>query len=168
MECELCASKVEEIYPVIFEGRKMYVCTACIKNHGLVRIKKRGEPYPEKRVSSKKEVYIKPAPKKIKRGILDLDDEYILKENYGLIIKNAREAIGLTQRDLAYKIKTKLSVIRRIESGKLVPSPDLVNKLEKALNVSLYEKASGIAEDYTAINNDVKIRLGDIIKESEE
>jgi putative transcription factor len=48
--------------------------------------------------------------------------------------------MGWSREDLAEKVYEKVSVIGRVESGKMVPDIKLARKLEKILNVSLLEK----------------------------
>jgi len=60
-----------------------------------------------------------------------------LVENYSRIVKDAREKIGLSQTDLAFKAKEKLTVIQKIELGKIVPTMRLTKELEHILHVKL-------------------------------
>lgn len=43
----------------------------------------------------------------------------------------------LTQKDLAQKINEKPSVIQDYESGKAIPSPQILSKMERSLGVKL-------------------------------
>ncbi len=52
------------------------------------------------------------------------------------IIK-ARIAKGLSQQALAHKLKTKQSVISRVENAKTTPSLSFLKRLASALNMSL-------------------------------
>lgn len=49
----------------------------------------------------------------------------------------ARIDQGLTQADLARKLKTRQSVISRVENAKTVPSLSFLKRLAQALNISL-------------------------------
>ena len=49
-------------------------------------------------------------------------------------IIRARVDKGITQKELAYKIGTKQSVISRLESGRANPSVNFLKKLARALN----------------------------------
>ena len=44
---------------------------------------------------------------------------------------------GLSQKDVAQKINEKPSVIQDYESGKAIPSPQILGKLERTLGVKL-------------------------------
>ena len=52
-------------------------------------------------------------------------------------MKDAREKLGLSQTDLAFKAKEKLTVIQKIELGKILPTMRLTKELEHILRVKL-------------------------------
>lgn len=52
-------------------------------------------------------------------------------------VVRARIEKGFTQKDLAKKLRTKQSVISRVESAKTVPTISFLKRLAKALDVSL-------------------------------
>lgn len=52
-------------------------------------------------------------------------------------IQRARQAEGLTQKELAQKVNQPLTVIQDYESGKAIPNANLINKLEKVLKTKL-------------------------------
>lgn len=54
-----------------------------------------------------------------------------------LLISEARMQAGLTQSQLARKMKTKQPSIARVESGKMLPSLDFLDKLAKAIGTEL-------------------------------
>ncbi len=64
-------------------------------------------------------------------------------EHIGSRITLVRESAGLTQSDLAKKIKTTQSAIARIESGKQNISTDMIKKISKALNKNLLTPTPG-------------------------
>jgi putative transcription factor len=55
----------------------------------------------------------------------------------GKAIQTARMDKELTQKDLAQKINEKPSVIQDYESGKAIPSPQILSKMERSLGVKL-------------------------------
>ena len=55
----------------------------------------------------------------------------------GKAIGQARQAKGLTQKDLGTKIMEKPQVIAEYESGKAIPNPQILAKMERALGVKL-------------------------------
>ena len=52
-------------------------------------------------------------------------------------IQQARQDLGLKQSDVAQKINEKPQVVAEYESGKAVPNPQVLGKLERALKVKL-------------------------------
>lgn len=75
-----------------------------------------------------------------KRSLPPVPESLQLAEDYGTIVRQAREKLGLTQSELAMQIAEKLSVIKKIETGRLKPDERLAHKLERALKVKLLEE----------------------------
>jgi len=61
----------------------------------------------------------------------------------GKAIAQSRQEKGLTQKDLGTKINEKPQVIAEYESGKAIPNPAILAKLERALGVKLRGKDIG-------------------------
>ncbi|KAF5324476.1 hypothetical protein D9611_004522 [Ephemerocybe angulata] len=55
----------------------------------------------------------------------------------GRAIQNGRQDKQLSQKDLAQRINEKPSVLQDYESGKAIPNPQILSKLERALGVKL-------------------------------
>ncbi|CAH2316882.1 endothelial differentiation-related factor 1 [Pelobates cultripes] len=51
----------------------------------------------------------------------------------GKVIQQSRQGVGMTQKDLATKINEKPQVIADYESGKAIPSNQVMGKIERAL-----------------------------------
>ncbi len=49
----------------------------------------------------------------------------------------ARQELQLTQKDVAQKVNEKPTVIQEYESGRAIPSPQILGKLERVLKVKL-------------------------------
>jgi len=134
--CEICGAEREDLHIVIFEGRRVYACSLCIKKYSLVKVSsvhRKSTPI----VRTKKQTVISRRP-----ATLPIEEEYELVEDFGDKIKRAREKLGLTQSELATKMKIKVSLLKKIESGKLYPPIELAKKLEKLLGIELLEKVS--------------------------
>ena len=58
-------------------------------------------------------------------------------EDYPQVVKEGREKLGLSQTDLAFKAKEKLTVIQKVELGKILPTMRLTRELEHILRVKL-------------------------------
>ncbi|GLB35155.1 putative multiprotein bridging factor 1 [Lyophyllum shimeji] len=55
----------------------------------------------------------------------------------GRAIQDGRTALKLSQKDLAQKVNEKPSVIQDYESGKAIPNPQVLGKLERVLGIKL-------------------------------
>lgn len=66
-------------------------------------------------------------------------DELEVVEDYYRRVREAREALGWNKEILAERVKEKVSVIRRIEAGEMVPTIALARKLEHVLKIKLLE-----------------------------
>lgn len=60
-----------------------------------------------------------------------------------LYVQAARKDLEMTQKDLATKANEKPTVISDYESGKAIPSPQVLSKLERILKVKLRGKDIG-------------------------
>jgi putative transcription factor len=80
------------------------------------------------------------------------------------VIREAREKKGWSREDLGEKIYEKVSVIHRLESGKMVPDLKLARKLEKTLKVTLLEKTEEAQLDDLKGSNMRKATIGDIAR----
>lgn len=64
-------------------------------------------------------------------------EESDLVDDYPRVIKEAREKLGLSQQELGFKTKEKMTVIQKIELGKMLPTMRLTRELEHILRVKL-------------------------------
>ncbi len=157
MECEICGKQVSDTNPTRakIEGSVMIVCKECAK---LGKIQK-APPKPKFRKSNKpkknnksKQNYSKDEPKE------ELVDDFNTK------IRKARESKNLSREELGQKIYEKVSVINRIESGKMIPDLKLTKKLEKALNIKLIENVEKLDLSQFTGNSTQGRTLGNVVK----
>ncbi|MGC9037266.1 MAG: multiprotein bridging factor aMBF1 [Candidatus Micrarchaeia archaeon] len=125
MECEICGAEVETLYEIEIEGTTMLVCSVCA----------RGKHLTGKVVKSKEEA---DTENKAKPGARPKEKEELeIIDNYGEVIRKAREKLGLPLKVLAEKISEKESTLERVENQKTLPNDKLVSKLEKELGIKL-------------------------------
>ena len=115
MNCELCG-KNSELFKTKIEGTIVDVCEKCSKFGEIIE-----------RIIEEKNKIVK---KRVKEEIIEE-----IRNGYGLIIKNARERLGLKQEELAKKINEKESVIHKLENELIEPSLKLAEKLERFLKI---------------------------------
>jgi len=91
-------------------------------------------------------------------------EESELLEEYPRIIKNAREKMSLSQQDLAFKAREKITVIQKIELGKMLPTMRLTRELEHILRVTLLAPKEQVELPNPPVrqSGDVGPTLGDI------
>lgn len=109
----------------------------------------------------------RPAARRKQPG-LGLVERYEVVEDYAQRVRRAREKLGLTQKDLAVKVKVGENVIRRIEAGTLTPSIDLARRLERVLGVKLLEPVAEEYEEETGKSDRFYLTLGDIAELRED
>ena len=159
MNCDICGREVVgPAFKVKVEGAKMLVCRNC---------QHLGEPYQED--------LILPQPRP-RAGIVRLSripvrrpaelpkeiQELEVAENFADIIRKRRMKLGMSQEDLANRVKTKLSIIQRIETGKIAPETRLCRELQHELKIKLLVPRKEAPAPKTAAPSE--ITLGDIIK----
>jgi putative transcription factor len=89
-------------------------------------------------------------------------EESVVK-NYAALIRSTREKQNLTQEDFAKGLNERLSVIKSIEQGKLVPDLKLAKKLESSLGLKLVEEQGQVSGTYS-FERSGPATLGDVIR----
>ncbi len=160
MECEICGKPVPENNPIRakIEGSVMVVCKECSK---LGKVQKT-PPKPKFVKQNKKPKRQAPTRKKVYSRNDEPTEELI--EDFSLEVRKAREAKNWSREDLGKKINERVSVITRIETGKMTPDTKLTKKLEKALDIKLLEKIDNIDLNQFINNSSGERTLGNIMK----
>jgi len=151
MECEMCGGK-PPLFRTEIEGTILSVCRFCAK-HGTVIQRVRDPAFKpafpaSSRVSEpKKEVVI------------------IIADGYDRLIRESREKMGLTQKELAKKLNEKESLIHKMESGHFEPSVALAKKIENFFGIKLVDQyaeekigSSQAKPDSFTIGDFIKVR----------
>lgn len=126
MICELCGKPiVGKPVRTWIEGAELTVCHRCSRYGSIIK------PVIERAVSHQP-----PKHREVKLG----SEEKVLVSNYSILIRQARESMGLTQADLARLIGEKESIVRRLEGGRMTPTLELAKKIERVLKIKLYEE----------------------------
>lgn len=153
MQCELCGRECDCRNATV-EGVRMMLCPGCLKQHG-------------KSVSQPSNVSARPILSRIKRPkqkdvLSEMNKELV--SNWNTIIKNAREKKGISREDLGFKIGERTVTIAKIENGDLRPSDKVAEKLEKELEISLFEEVKDVPKVSTGSGHGSGMTLGDFIK----
>lgn len=141
MRCEVCGQRIHGApQRVSIEGAKLMVCSACAQF---------GTPCPP--AESKPKIVKKMRATQISRtpsasspvkASADVNSSLEIVENFGTIIRQGRERLGLTHEELGKKINEKVSLLKKIEAEKMVPDQKLAVRLEHALKIKLLAPVS--------------------------
>ncbi len=163
MRCEVCGHKIYgKPYKVIIEGAKLTVCNECSKHGKIVWEEPKPKPATPKPIKTLPQVKIQ--SKKPLETTVDATQELV--ENFDSKVRQAREKLGLSHKELGKKINEKVSVLKKIETGKMTPNNILAAKLEHTLKIKLLVPAS--KEKIPQINipkpSSRELTLGDLIQ----
>nr|WP_294998314.1 multiprotein bridging factor aMBF1 [uncultured Methanobrevibacter sp.] len=159
MECEICGKPVPENNPIRakIEGSVMIVCKECSK---LGKVQK--TPPKPKFVKQNKNKRPKTTRNKVYSRNEEPSEELV--EDFSIKVRKAREGKGWSREDLGKKINERVSVINRIETGKMTPDIKLTKKLENTLGIKLLEKVDNIDLNQFISNSSGERTLGNIMK----
>jgi putative transcription factor len=162
MQCEVCGRQIFST-PVraIIEGAKMTVCSKCGKlSSGYWEPKPQSQP--RKRTGIESQVAPISYSKRQQRSIVTETLE--LASDLGQRVRKARRELEMSHEDLGRKIREKVSVIRKIESGKMVPDLAVAEKLEHALKIKLRVPAEEPNVQPALSSKPAGATLGDLIQ----
>jgi putative transcription factor len=158
LNCDICGREiVGQAFRVKVEGAKMLVCRNCQalgkpyqedpspqppRSTGFVRSPR----LPERR------------PVELPKEIQELD----IVENFSDLVRKGRMKLTWSQEDLARKVKEKLSVIQKIETGKITPDTQLCRQLQHELKIKLLVPRKETPAPKIA--TPAEVTLGDIVK----
>ena len=163
MECEICGKEVPEHNPIRakIEGSVMVVCKECSK---LGKVQK-APPKPKfVKNNNNKKTNRRPTTTRNRPYSRNEEPSEELIEDFSFEIRKAREAKDWSREDLGRKINERVSVITRIETGKMTPDIKLTKKLEKALDIKLLEKVDNIDLNQFINTSSGERTLGNVMK----
>jgi len=164
LRCEVCGRKIHDSpFKVIIEGAKLTVCGECSK-HGKVI----WEEEPKPRLPVPRQVIAAAQVKIQKKRPTEtrMDTTQELVENFELKIRQAREKLRLSHEELGKRINEKVSVLRKIETGKMRPNDVLSAKLEHILKTKLLVPFSKEKIPHAVVSRPIsrELTLGDIVQ----
>ena len=159
MECEICGKPVPENNPIRakIEGSVMVVCKECSKLG-------KDQKAPPKPKFVKQNKNKRPTTTRNKVYSRNEEPSEELIEDFSLEVRKAREAKNWSREVLGKKINERVSVINRIETGKMTPDTKLTKKLENILGIKLLEKVDNIDLNQFISNSSGERTLGNIMK----
>jgi len=126
MQCEICGRETMQVKQVQVDGSTLIVCPGCASFGHEVKeehVKRPAMPLHRIRQPGFKEK--------------EFDLGLGIEPDFGKRIRKAREAKGLTVKELAMKIFEKESLVHRLENQAIKPSDSMIAKLEKELGIQL-------------------------------
>ena len=91
-------------------------------------------------------------------------DELDLADDFAERVRKHRTKLGISQDELARRVKQKLSVIQKIETGKITPDSRLCHELEHELKVKLLLPHDDDETESPKAAAPTSVTLGDIIQ----
>ena len=159
MNCDICGREIQgPAFRVKVEGAKMLVCSRC---------QRLGKPYQEEPAQpSQVPMRMAVTPRAVHRKapeVLREMGEVEVTEDFAERILKQRMKLGMSQEELARRVKEKLSLIQKIEIGKIAPNTKLCKELEHELRIKLLVAPKEVPSvPKTAAPTEVT--LGDIIR----
>lgn len=144
--CELCGQDADSLTKTKIEGAKLDVCDSCADMGEKVET-------PSKNVRKKKKKRSSSTKKRETKS---------LANNYGEMVKNAREEEQLSIQELSDELNEKTSLLKKIEQEQLKPEKSLAGKLEKKFGIELYVNSEVTDYDDRDSGDDRKATLGDV------
>ncbi len=169
LQCEVCGRHISgKQFKAIIEGARLVVCSDCATLGSLsweIKPPKWTKPVAKPR---------KPQMQKLKIPVKkqsQLEPVLELVEDFGALIRKARETQGLSHEELGRKINEKVSLLKKLESHKMRPDQKLAEKLQRTLKIKLLipPKQEKIPKSFlTTTPQSKSITLGDLIKNREK
>ena len=151
MRCELCGKEEKNLKRAIIEGAEMRVCAGCAVYGKILPEEKKPKPV----VIHTKKYYGKDIFEKMNKEIVS---------DWGERIKKARERKGISREKLGAMVGEKTTAIAKIENQELRPSDETAKKLEKLLDIVLFQEVKSATIKKTKRKS---LTIGDILGKDE-
>jgi putative transcription factor len=133
MQCEICGAEVPGTpNRIVIDGSTLDVCKSCSR---FGKAEDKWSPVPRKIVPVERAFTVrKQQPRDHFKDLVEIIPEY------GKVIRDAREKLGITPDELANAIKEKAALLKKIEREELAPDDQVRKKLERELNIKLTDQ----------------------------
>ena len=136
----------KSVYVVNVEDVELRVCAKCAQGKKVIAT----QSYPTS-----------PGKKMPARRVKEEDQTLV--EDYGNVIRKAREGMKLPLKVLAEMLNEKETLLARIEQQGTLPTVELTKKLEKALSIKLIENPESQSSGSAAGSRKAGATLGEFI-----
>ncbi len=171
-QCEMCGAEQASLTTTKVEGAELELCSSCTDFGTEVREEPSSSGGSKYSTSSSSGTASSSSSSASSgsggssggsgrpRDMFDDMDE--IATDYDDRIRQARESRDLSQEQLADQLNEKASLIRKLERGDTLPTDEIQQKLERALDVSLAE-GEEVDEEWET-NDAGTMTLGDVVK----
>ena len=145
VQCEMCGAETSSPTTVEIEGAELDVCDDCAdfgteveqQSTGSASTKYSTDSSSGGSSGSSSAGGANGSSNTRRHDMFDDMDEVV--QDYDERIRDAREAAGLSQKELAQELNEKASLIRKLERAASLPSDSVQGKLERKLDITLTE-----------------------------
>ena len=163
MDCEVCGNKIYGIErKVIIDGARLVVCSKCITSSTRDSQEHRDQTFFHKSDTTVTKARQRPIVSK--QSSITIREDLDVVDNYSILVREARERLELTHDELSRKVGIKVSLLQKIETGKMIPDQEMAKKLEYALKIKLLVPISKIPVEDKFTKHPLNLTLGDIVK----
>jgi len=127
LSCDICGNTPIRAQ-ILLEGAKLLACARCMKSGKIIHLFSDEESAGG--ILKARPAYLPPSA---------ATDEEIV-ENWGAVIRKARQKANLTIEELASRISERANYMHAIENGRIMPTLETAKKIEKELKIKLIEK----------------------------
>jgi putative transcription factor len=159
MECEVCGRQIYgRQHRVVIDSARLLTCTGCAKYATATWQRrddpKRGQPRHKARSNLPRKV---PAPL--------VREDLVLVGDFGNRIRRGREKLRFSHEELSREIGARVSILQKLEVGKMIPELNLTRKLERALKITLLQNAAAVDYGSAPITaqKPSELTLGDVV-----
>lgn len=139
MICEMCGKDVPQTREVIVDGARLTVCPGCARFGEAAgpSASRTGAPVTQTVIDQRLERRERRMQSKdiYSSGFATVE----LVDDYGGVIRRAREARGMDLKTFANEIQERQGLLAKVEANNQVPDDKLIRKIEKALDIKLTE-----------------------------
>lgn len=169
VQCEMCGAETASPTTVEIEGAELDVCDNCTdfgteveqQSTASTSTKYSTDSSDSSGSSESSDSGGGSSSRSRRRDMFDDMEEVV--QDYDERIRNAREAAGLSQEDLAKELNEKASLIRKLERGASLPSDSIQGKLERRLDITLTE--GGVSDtEWEGGASTGEYTLGDVVQ----
>jgi len=161
MQCEMCGETIRGTPKLVrVEGAELQVCMKCEKfGTEVQQVRRKDVARPIAAAARQGQAPLAIPAERRKRDLFDYMEGEIV-DDYAARIRKARMEKGLTTKDLAFQIKEKEHLIKKIENSELMPEEGVRKKLEKILEIRLID--APVTEAERKVQGKLTPTLGDL------